>query len=44
MEIIIRNKYLQESMAKESFNKIKNWTIKNETHNIFSAWNKVLKN
>lgn len=44
MEIIIRNKYLRESMAKESFNKIKNWTIKNEIDNIFTAWDKVLRN
>ncbi len=44
MEIIIRNKYLRESMAKESFNKIRNWTIKNETLNIFTAWDKFLKN
>ena len=43
MEIIIKNKYLQKSMAKESLKKIKKWTIKNETLNIFTAWDKVLK-
>ena len=43
MEIIIKNKYLQKSMAKESLKKIKKWTVKNETLNIFTAWDKVLK-